>query len=267
MFEINGAQSNSPLLNQVQEKRETLFEQLSSGKRVNDAADDAAAQQIIDRLTSQVEGNRQAISNAYDGVSLAQIAEGGLEGINQDANRIRELTLQAGNGALGDADREAIQSEITQLQDNISQTIQQTEIGGKPLLSQNGEIQFQVGANPDQKVGVQTQDIGNQLSNLLSVDLSNGTSVDDALNAADEAIQTVGDARAELGAVQSRFESTARSLSQADTNAAAARSRIQDTDYAQAVSAQVANDTLGQAALSVQAQSNQQQGQVLSLLS
>lgn len=267
MFEINGAQSNSSILSQVQQKRETLFEQLSSGKRVNDASDDAAAQLIIDRLTSQVEGNRQAISNAYDGVSLAQIAEGGLEGINQDANRIRELTLQAGNGALGDADRDAIQSEITQLQDNISQTIQQTEIGGKPLLSEDGEIQFQVGANPDQTVGVQTSDIGNQLGNLLSIDLSSGTSVEDALNAADEAIQTIGGARSELGAVQNRFESTARSLSEADSNAAAARSRIQDLDYAQAASAQATNDTLGQAALSVQAQANQQQGQVLSLLS
>ncbi|GGW73555.1 flagellin N-terminal helical domain-containing protein [Alteromonas halophila] len=266
MFEINGPQSNSSLLNQVQQKRETLFEQLSSGQRVNSAADGAAAQQIIDRLTSQVEGNRQAISNAYDGISLAQIAEGGLEGINQDAERIRELTLQAGNGALNNADRQAIQSEITQLQDNISQTIEQTNIGGKPLLSQDSEIQFQVGANPGQSVGVQTQDVGSQLSNLLSVDLTGGTSVEDALNAADEAIQTIGGARSDLGAVQNRFESTARSLSDADINAAQARSRIQDTDFAQAVSEQVANDVRGQAALTVQSQANQQQGQVLALL-
>ena len=92
----SNASSNTSLLQQVQEKQTSLLEKLASGKRVNNAADGAAAQQIIDRLTSQTEGNRQAISNAYDGISLAQVAEGGLSGINDDVTRIRELTLQAG---------------------------------------------------------------------------------------------------------------------------------------------------------------------------
>ena len=267
MANISGLQSNSSTLGQVQQRRETLSEQLSNGKRVNSAADGAAAQQIIDRLTSQVEGNRQAIRNVYDGVSLTQVAEGGLEGINQDADRIRELTMQAGNGMLNDADRQAIQSEISQLQDNISLTIEQTNFGGKPLLSEDGAMSFQVGADAGQSIDVSTQNIGDKLGNLLSLDLTSGTSVEDALVAADDAIQVVGIARSELGAIQNRFDSAVRSLSQSDTNAAAARSRIQDTDYAQAISAQVANDIQSQAALSVQAQSNQQQGQVLSLLS
>ena len=113
----------SSLLNQIQEKQTNLFEKLASGKKVNNASDGAAAQQIIDRLTSQVEGNRQAINNVYDGISLAQVAEGGLSNINDDVNRIRELTIQSGNGILTDGDRNAIQSEISQLQDNITQTI------------------------------------------------------------------------------------------------------------------------------------------------
>ena len=105
----------SSLLGQVQEKQNSLFEKLASGKRVNNALDDASAQQIIDRLTSEVEGNRQAINNVYDGISVAQVAEGGLGSVNDDVNRIRELTLQSGNGVLSAGDRRAIQSEITQL--------------------------------------------------------------------------------------------------------------------------------------------------------
>ena len=171
MINLN-TESNSSLLQQVQNKQESIFEKLASGKKVNSAADGAAAQQIIDRLTSQVEGNRQSVTNAYDGVSLTQVAESGLSGINDDVSRIRELSVQAGNGILNDADRQAIQAEVTQLQDNISQTIEQTEFAGKSLLSSDSNIDFQVGANAGQKIGVGTQDIAANLTDVLNVDLS-----------------------------------------------------------------------------------------------
>ena len=258
--------STSSILGQVREKQESLMEKLASGKKVNNALDDASAQQIIDRLTSEVEGNRQAINNVYDGISVAQVAEGGLGSINDDVNRIRELTLQSGNGVLSDGDRRAIQSEITQLQENISQTIEQTNFAGKSLLSDNGELSFQTGANGGQSISINTQDIASQLSGVLSIDITSGTSVEDALSAADDAIEVVGGARGDLGAVQNRFESTARNLTQANVNTAEARSRLQDLDYAQAASERAANDVRGQAAISVQAQANQQEGQVLALL-
>ena len=257
----------SSLLNQVQEKQNTLLEKLASGKEINSASDGAAAQQIIDRLTSEVEGNRQAVNNVYDGISLAQVAEGGLSTINDDVNRIRELTIQSGNGVLSDGDRQALQSEISQLQENISFTIEQTNFAGKPLLSDNGALSFQVGANGGNSVDVKTQDIGSQLSDVLSIDLTSGSSVDDALSATDEAIEILGGARGDLGATQNSLASTARNLTQSNVNTAEARSRIQDLDYAQASSQQAANDVQGQAALTVQAQANQQQGQVLALLS
>jgi|TARA_R110002126_G_scaffold107420_6_gene242758 flagellin len=257
----------SSLLNQVQEKQNTLLEKLASGKEINSASDGAAAQQIIDRLTSEVEGNRQAVNNVYDGISLAQVAEGGLSTINDDVNRIRELTIQSGNGVLSDGDRQALQSEISQLQENISFTIEQTNFAGKPLLSDNGALSFQVGANGGNSVDVKTQDIGSQLSDVLSIDLTSGSSIDDALNATDEAIEILGGARGDLGATQNSLASTARNLTQSNVNTAEARSRIQDLDYAQASSQQAANDVQGQAALTVQAQANQQQGQVLALLS
>jgi flagellin len=259
--------STSSILSQVQERQESLMEKLASGKKINDATDGAAAQQIIDRLTSEVEGNRQSLNNVYDGISVAQVAEGGLGSINDDVNRIRELTLQSGNGVLSSGDRRAIQSEITQLQENISQTIEQTNFAGKPLLSENGSLDFQSGANANQSISINTQDIASQLGGLLSIDITAGTSVNEALEAADAAIETIGSARGDLGATQNRFESAARTLTQANVNTAEARSRIQDLDFAQAVSQQASNDVLGQAALTVQAQANQQQSQVLSLLS
>ncbi|GAA6185411.1 MULTISPECIES: flagellin [Alteromonadaceae] len=259
--------NNSSILQQLQQKQETLFEKLASGKRVNSAADDSAAQQIIDRLTTQVEGNRQAISNAYDGVSLSQVAEGGLSGINTDVNRIRELSVQAGNGILSDSDREALQSEISQLQSNITQTIEQTNFGGKPLLSEEGNIDFQVGANSGQRIGVGTQDVAAQLDDVLNIDVSTSAGAEEALEIADNALEFVGGARADLGATQNQFASAARNLSQADVNVSAARSRLQDTDYAQATADSIATGIQSQASLSVQSQANQQQGQVLSLLS
>ena len=259
-------ESNTSLLQQVQNKQESILEKLSSGKRINSASDGAAAQQIIDRLTTQIEGNRQSISNAFDGVSLTQVAEGGLAGINKDVNRIRELSVQSGNGLLSDSDRQAIQSEVTQLQENISQTIEQTEFAGKSLLSSNGSIDFQVGANTGQKIGVATQDVATSLNDILNVDLSTVQGAEDALAIADEATEFVGIARADLGASQNKFESAARNLTQTDVNIFASRSRVQDTDFAQAASENVTAGILSQSSIAVQDIANQQQAQVLSLL-
>ncbi|GGD72569.1 flagellin N-terminal helical domain-containing protein [Lacimicrobium alkaliphilum] len=266
MLEIN-TKSNASILQQVQNKQESLFEKLASGKRVNSAADDSAAQQIIDRLTSQTTGLRQAYNNAYDGVSLAQVAEGGLSGISDGVNRIRELSIQAGNGILSDSDRDALQKEVSQIQQEITDTIDRTEFAGKPLLSAEGEINFQVGANAGQNISVATKDVASSLNDILNVDISTSQGASDALEVADNAVETVGQARADLGATQNQLESAARNLANSEVNVAAAKGRIQDTDYAQATSQQAANDVLGQASLSVQAQANQQKGQVLALLS
>lgn len=256
----------SSLLQQVQDKKTDLMEKLASGKQVNNASDGAAAQQIIDRLTSQVEGSRQAVANAYDGISLSQVAEGGLANINEDVSRIRELTMQAGNGILNDSDREAIQSEISALQDNISLTAEQTNFAGKPLLNESGQVSFQVGANAGETVDIQTNDVVRELNQVLSIDVTSGD-INEALDATDAALESVGGFQANLGATQNQLASSARSMTQSDVNTAAARGRIQDLDYAQAVTQSVSQDILSQARNSVQAQANQQQGQVLALLS
>jgi flagellin len=181
-------------------------------------------------------------------------------------NRIRELSVKSGNGLLNGADRRAIQAEVSQLQENISQTIEQTEFAGKPLLSSDGNIDFQVGANAGQKIAVGTQDVAASLNDILNVDLSTAQGAEDALAIADTATEFVGSARADLGATQNQFESAARNLTQTDINISAARSRIQDTDFAQAASENIATGILSQTSLAVQGIANQQQGQVLSLL-
>jgi len=266
MIKVGSDSGNLPL-GQIQEKQNNLLEKLASGKKVNNAQDDAAAQQIIDRLTSEVEGNRQTLNNVYDGISLAQVAEGGLGSINDDVNRIRELSLQSGSGILNDSDRRAIQSEITQLQENIVQSIEQTNFAGKSLLLDAGSLEFQTGANANQSISVNTQDVAAQLNDVLAINITSGTSVEDALNAADSALEGIGGARGEFGASLNRLESTARSLIKGNVNAAEARSRIESVDYAQAASERAINDIRSQASLTVQAQANQQQSQVLSLLS
>lgn len=265
-MQINSVGSSS-LLGQIQEKQESLFEKLASGKKVNNAIDGATAQQIIERLTSEGEGKRQAITNVFDGISFTQTAESGLSNINFDVERIRELTVQSGNGILSAADRDAIQSEITQLQKNISQTIEQTNFAGRPLLSEDDSISFQAGVGANQSISVDTQNVASEIDGILNINITSGTSVNDALSAADQALEFIGSARSELGATQNRFESVARVLTQGDIDAAESRGRIQDLDFAQATSQSVINNIRSQAALTVQAQANIQEGQALALLS
>jgi flagellin len=254
------------LLQQIQQKQSSLLEKLASGKQVNSAADGPAAQLIIDRLTSQTEGSRQAISNAYDGISLAQVAESGLANITDDANRIRELTVQAGNGSLNDADRQALQSEISSLQENISLTVEQTNFAGKPLLSGGQDISFLVGSSSGSNIDVENNNVTDSISDLLSIDVTNEESREAALEIADSSLETIGGYRGDLGAVQNQFASAARVLSESSINTQSARGRIQDLDYAQATSELAAAQVQGQASLTLQAQANQQQGQVLALL-
>jgi flagellin len=243
------------------------MEKLASAKRVNSASDDVAASQIIQSMSAQITGNQQSVRNAYDGISVSQVAEGALAGISDDVNRIRELSVQAGNGMLNADDRQSIQNEIAQLQGNIGNTISSTEFNGNALLSSNGQLGFQTGANQGQVTDVQTFDVTAGIASLLSVDVTATGGVNSALNAADTALDYVGEARGTLGASQNQFASVARQLVSSDITTQAARSRINDTDFAKTASELAASNVLQQSAIAMQAQANQQQGQVLALLS
>ncbi|MBB1341158.1 flagellin [Pseudoalteromonas sp. SR44-5] len=251
-------------LNQTQQTSNKLAEQLATGKKVNSAADDAAALQIIDRLTSQQDGYSQAVNNAYDGISYSQATESNLSGVNDAVSRIRELSIQAGNGALNDNDRAALQEEVVQLQSQITETFENANFAGKPLFD-GQSVSFQVGpdANANQTV---TPSDGSFASVISTIDISTQAGAQAAIDISDQAADEINAQRAELGAFQNTLASTIKGLGTQQENIAASQSRIQDTDYAQAVSQQVSNDILAQASIALRGQANQSAESILGLL-
>jgi len=251
-------------LNQTQQTSNKLAEQLATGKKVNSAADDAAALQIIDRLTSQQDGYGQAVRNAYDGISYSQVTESSLSGVNDAVSRIRELSLQAGNGALSDNDRASLQEEVVQLQSQITETFENASFGGKPLFD-GQSVSFQVGpdANTTQKT---TPSDGSFAAAIVTIDISTQAGAQAAIDISNQASDEINAQRAELGASQNTLASTIKGSGTQQENIAASKSRIQDTDYAQAISQQVSNDILTNASIALRGQANQSAESILSLL-
>ncbi|MBB1300497.1 flagellin [Pseudoalteromonas sp. SR44-8] len=251
-------------LNQTQQTSNKLAEQLATGKKVNSAADDAAALQIINRLTSQQDGYSQAVNNAYDGISYSQATESNLSGVNDAVSRIRELSIQAGNGALNDNDRAALQEEVVQLQSQITETFENANFAGKPMFD-GQSVSFQVGPDANANQTIIPSD-GSFASVISTIDISTQAGAQAAIDISDQAADEINAQRAELGAFQNTLASTIKGLGTQQENIAASQSRIQDTDYAQAVSQQVSNDILAQASVALRGQANQSAESILGLL-
>lgn len=249
---------------------DTSFKRLSSGFRINSAADDAAGMQISNRLTSQVNGLNQAISNANDGISVAQVAEGAMEEITTALQRIRTLAVQSQNGINSSADRLALQKEVSALKNEISRIAQNTQFGGVDLLKGTYSAKFLVGANGGQTISVNLSRTGGSYGasglGLASLSVSSVTGASTALASIDSAIKTIDGARADLGALQNRFQSTIRNLSNIVENVSAARSRIRDTDFAKENAELTRAQILQQASTTVLAQANTRPQSALSLL-
>ena len=246
----------------------TAFERLSSGFRINSAADDAAGLQISDRLTSQVQGLEQAQRNANDGISLAQTAEGALQESTNALQRIRTLAIQAHNGINSTADRVALNQEVTALKEELSRIGTDTEFGGLTVLSGSFTAKFLVGANENQTIEVSIANTNGFGAAGLSVggDVLSAGAASALMTQVDAAISTIGSTRAELGAVQNRFQSTIRNLANIAENVSAARSRIRDTDFAAETAELTRNQILQQATTTVLSQANQRPQAALSLL-
>ena len=247
----------------------TAFERLSSGFRINSAADDAAGLQITDRMTSQVQGLNQAVRNANDGISLAQTAEGAMQETTTALQRIRTLAIQSQNGINSSSDRAALQKEVAALQTEISRISTDTQFGGVDLLKGGYSAAFLVGANAGQTISVNLSRSGGYGASGLGVGTLSIATVDgatSALTAIDNAISTIGAARADLGALQNRFQSTIRNLSSISENLSTARSRIRDTDFASETAELTRNQIIQQASVSVLSQANQRPQTALSLL-
>lgn len=250
--------------NRTEQVGNKLNQQLATGKKVNSAADDAAALQIINRLNSQQEGYNQSVRNAYDGISYSQTADSALSGVNDAVSRIRELSIQSGNGALTDSDRQALQDEVSQLQTQITETFENTTFGGKALFN-GAQTSFQVGPDANSTQNITPTD-GSFASAITSVDISTQAGAQAAIDAADTVSKDLNTQRTELGAFENTLNSTIRGLGTQQENIAASQSRIQDTDYAQAISEQTANDILSQAYIALRGQANQSASSVLGLL-
>ena len=254
----------------------TAFERLSSGFRINSAADDAAGLQITDRMTSQIQGLDQAVRNANDGISLAQTAEGAMAETTTALQRIRTLAIQSQNGINSSADRAALQKEVSALRTEISRIATTTEFAGVSILSGVFSASFLVGANSGQTVSVNlsTQALTAAGVNgfsatglgIISADVLTAAGASALLDDVDAAISAIGGLRADLGAIQNRFQSTIRNLSNISENVSAARSRIKDADFATETAELSRNQILQQASTTILAQANQRPQTALSLL-
>jgi flagellin len=248
---------------------DTAFKRLSSGFRINSAADDAAGLQISNRLSSQVNGLNQAISNANDGISLAQTAEGAMEEITNALQRIRTLAVQSQNGINSSSDRAALQKEVSALKTEVNRIATTTQFGGVNLLDGNYSSQFLVGANAGQNISVnliKTNGFGTSGLGIKNTSVLTVGNASQALASLDSAIKAIDGTRADLGALQNRFQSTIRNLSNIVENVSAARSRIRDTDFAKETAELTRSQILQQASTTILSQANQRPQSALSLL-
>lgn len=261
-------------LNKSQSSLGTAIERLSSGLRINSAKDDAAGQAIANRMNAQIKGMNQAARNANDGISLIQTAEGNLNEINSNLQRIRELSVQASNGTNLGSDLDSIKTEVVQRLQEIDRISGSASFNGKNLLNGGASdgVKIQVGANyasedsititSDALIKAGATDLDTALASG-SIDMSGAT---DITKAVDAALKKVDKARSNLGAFQNRLDSTIKNLNNSVSNLSAAQSRIQDADYATEVSNMSRAQILQQAGTSVLSQANQVPQAMLSLL-
>jgi len=245
----------------------TSMERLASGMRINSAKDDAAGLQISNRLTSQINGLAVAQRNANDGISMAQTAEGALQESTNILQRMRELSLQSANGSNSAEDREALQKEVTALQEELTRISDTTSFGGQKLLDGTyGTRAFQVGANANETIDVTLDEFDDVALGVDGVDIETAGGAQTAIASIDDAIKIIDEQRADLGAVQNRFSHTISNLANIQENVSASRSRIQDADFATETAAMTKNQILQQAGTSILSQANQIPQAAISLL-
>ena len=270
------------------------MEQLSTGKKINTAADDAAGLAISSRMTSQIVGLEQSVQNAHDAISMIQTAESALDEMTNMLLRMRELALQASNGTGSVADRNYLQDEFGRLKDEIDRIANNTEWNGRAVLNGNAggsavtDVSYQVGGNAGQTISV---NFGNMTGGGLATGASGiaagtnsgsraladiaisgattavaQTNASAAMTGIDNAIENVSNQRASFGAAVNQLTHAIDNLTQVSINAASTRSRIMDTDYAHATSELAKAQIIQQAGTAMLAQANQLPASVLDLL-
>jgi flagellin len=256
-------------LTKSQDLGNQALQRLSSGLRINSAKDDAAGLAIATKFDAQIRGLGVAQRNANDGISLAQTAEGALDEVTNNLQRIRELAVQSANATNSADDRTALDAEVQARKDEIDRIGAVTEFNGTTLLDGTFTGQtFQVGANntTNDQISVSIDDEVSMSGLGITEDVTTVTGAQNLLDEVDTALDTVNSLRGDLGAVQNRFESTISNLGNSIVNQSAAQSRILDADFAQETAKLAKANVLQQAGISVLAQANARPNQVLSLL-
>jgi flagellin len=253
-----------------------VMEQLSTGKRINSAADDAAGLAISDKMTAQIRGLNQAVRNANDGISMLQTAEGATQEVTNMLQRMRELAVQASNDTYSSADRSALQLENDALAAEITRISSNTQwnnmyvfaTSASAAVGTSGLVQFQVGVNGTSSdlISAQFSAIDATTLSASGLDLTTQSGAHSAIGVLDAAIATVDTMRAGFGAKINRLTYAADNLANISQNTSASRSRIMDTDYAAATTDLAKSQIIQQAATAMLAQANQQPQSVLSLL-
>lgn len=246
---------------------------LSSGMRINQASDDAAGLAISENLRGQIRGLRQANRNANDGISLVQVAEGGLNEVSNMIIRLRELSVQASSDTIGDTERKFLDVEYQQLKSEIQRVTEVTKFNGRDLLNgTGGVIDIQVGTNNDpfkDRISFNASAANASLESLglTAESLAEKTLAQQSMDVLDRALVSVNAIRANFGAMQNRLQSTSANIMISDENLSAANSRIRDADIAAESAELTRNNILMQAGVSVLGQANNVANIALKLLS
>ncbi|MBY6104760.1 flagellin [Marinobacter nauticus] len=255
-------------LNKSQSLSNQALERLSSGLRINSAKDDAAGLAISSRLDAQVRGMTVAQRNANDAISMTQTAEGALDEVVNNLQRMRELAVQAANGSNGADELTSIQEEITARSAEIDRIVGVTTFNGQNLLDGSagtgGTVTFQVGAGTTANDTIDVDFADMSGNNASAADVTTDASA--AIDTIDTALDAINAQRSTFGAAQNRMESVITTLSISSENAAASQSRILDADFAAETAKLAKANVLQQAGISVLAQANARPNQVLSLL-
>lgn len=249
------AANSSKMLNRV-------LQQMGSGLRINKAADDAAGLAISESFTSQIRQAQTESSNYQSGYNMAQTADSGLETQQDAIQRVRELAVQASNGTLSADQRQALNTEAQQLLSQVDETAKNTEFNGQKLIDQNRSVQLDAQGSTQLQMNAST----NAALGTSGIDLSTAQGAQSALDAADQALQRIGQNRSNIGAQMNRFESAINSRDIQVQNAQASQSQIRDADTAKLVMERTRSDIMTRTGLSALMQSNVTNGSALTLL-
>jgi flagellin len=263
---INSISNATTALSTSQSKLLTAFEALSSGSSINSAADNPAGYAESTSYSVQLSGAAQAMNNIQNGVSMLDTANGGIDQITQNLQSINALTVQAGDGALSSTDLQSIQSQIGQLTQGIDQIASSTQFNGQNLLDGSANLTIQTGSDTGQTQNIQLGNLSSSSLGISGLDVTTNAGQAAALSAVNSALQQVNNQNANIGAAEVSLNSTLSSQSTGYNSLAAAKSRVSDTDYAQASTNLAQTNVQQQASLQVLALYNSTQSNVLSLL-